>query len=79
MSAFESRLTPLHPIRPICYIELVFNSSGKKYKTLNVDVIAKIVEDGKWVRKRAKGTTYVSHPNGKCFSTTVKPSDKTKP
>ena len=63
----------------VCYIELVFVSSGKKFKTLNVDVITKIVENGKWVRKRAKGTIYASHPNGKCFSATVKPSEKQKP
>lgn len=63
----------------VCYSELVFNSSGKKFKTLNVDVIAKVLEDGKWVRKRAKGTIYASHPNGKCPSATYKPQEKTKP
>lgn len=63
----------------VCYTELLFNSSGKKFKTLNIDVIAKIVEDGKWVRKHAKGSIYVKRPNGKCPSATYKPQERTKP
>jgi len=55
----------------VCYIELGFTSTGK-FKTLNLDVIATLPENGKTVRKRAKGWIYASHPNGKCFSTTVK-------
>jgi hypothetical protein len=63
----------------VCYTELVLNSSSKKFKTLNIDVIAKIVEDGKWVRKRAKASIYAWRPNGKCPSATYKPQEKTKP
>jgi hypothetical protein len=56
-----------------------FNSSDKKFKTLNVDVIATLPEGGKTARKRAKGWIYASHPNGKCFSTSVKPARKETP
>ncbi len=57
-----------------CYIEVGFNSTAK-YKTLNIDVIATLPEDGKMVRKRAKGWIYVSHPNGKCFKATKKAAE----
>ena len=46
---------------------------------LFITVIARIVEDGKWVRKRAKGSIYAKRPNGKCPSATYKPQEKTKP
>jgi hypothetical protein len=60
----------------VCYIEVGFNSSGKKFKTLSLDIIAKVVENGQTVRKRAKGTIRASHPNGKCLSTTVPTKEK---
>ena len=53
-----------------------FNSSDKKFKTLNIDIIATLPEGGQTVRKRAKGFIYVSHPNGKCLSPSVKPARK---
>jgi len=62
-----------------CYTLVQFNSSDKKFKTLNVDIIATLPEGGKTVRKRAKGFIYVSHPNGKCLSTSVKPTRKETP
>lgn len=30
--------------------------------------LAKVLENGQMVRKRAKGTIGASHPHGKCFS-----------
>ena len=57
----------------VCYISVNFVSSDKKFKTLNLDIIATVEENGKAVRKRAKGTIYASHPNGKCFKATTKP------
>jgi len=62
-----------------CSTLVQFNSSDKKFKTLNIDSIATLPEGGKTVRKRAKGFIYVSHPNGKCFSTSVKPARKETP
>jgi hypothetical protein len=53
-----------------------FNSSDKKFKTLNIDIIATLPEAGQTVRKRAKGYIYVSHPNGKCLSAPAKPTRK---
>ena len=61
-----------------CSTQVQFNSSDKKFKTLNIDVIATLPEGGKTVRKRAKGFIYVSHPNGKCFSATTKPRETEK-
>ncbi len=61
-------------VSSVCYIGVSFNASGKKYKTLDLDVITTLDEGGgKIVRKRAKGTITASKPNGKCFGTTVQP------
>ena len=51
-----------------CDTLIQFNSSDKKFKTLNIDIIATLPEGVHTVRKRAKGFIYVSHPNGKCLS-----------
>lgn len=59
----------------VCYVSAQVKSSDKRYKTLNIDIIATVVESGKTVRKRAKGTIRASYPNGKCFST---PAEGTK-
>jgi hypothetical protein len=55
-----------------CYIGLSFASTGKRYVTLNIDVITKLDVGGNWVRKRAKGTIRASKPNGKCLSATAR-------
>ncbi len=51
-----------------CDTLIQFNSSDKKFKTLNIDIIATLPEGVHTVRKRAKGFISVSHPNGKCLS-----------
>ena len=51
-----------------CSTLVQFNSSDKKFKTLNIDIIATLPEGGQTVRKGAKGFIHVSHPNGKCLS-----------
>jgi hypothetical protein len=56
-----------------CYMPLTFASADKKYKTLNLDIIATVVENGQTVRKRAKGTITVRRGNGKCFSADKSP------
>ena len=58
----------------VCYISVNFVSTGKKFKTLNLDIITTLDQGGQVVRKRAKGTIYTSHPNGKCFKATKKAS-----
>jgi hypothetical protein len=52
----------------VCYLGVTFTSTNKKYKTLNLDVIATLVESGESVRKRAKGTIRARVANGKCSS-----------
>ena len=59
-----------------CDTLIQFNSSDKKFKTLNIDIIATLPEGGQTVRKHAKGFIHVSHPNGKCLSPSVKPARK---
>jgi hypothetical protein len=54
-------------------VSVAFASANKKYKTLNLDIIATLIEDGKPVRKRAKGTMHVKRGNGKCPTATYKP------
>ena len=56
-----------------CYFYSQFISINKKYRTLNLDTIATLIEDGKPVRKRAKGTIHVKRGNGKCVSVDQKP------
>jgi hypothetical protein len=56
-----------------CYFYSKFISINKKYRTLNLDIIASVIEDGKPVRKRAKGTIHVKRGNGKCVSVDQKP------
>ena len=60
----------------VCYIGVNFVSAETKFRTLNIDVIATLDQNGTMVRKRAKGTIIASHPNGKCYSTTQKPASK---
>ena len=60
----------------VCYIRANFVSKDTKFRTLNLDVIATLDQGGTVVRKHAKGTIIASHPNGKCFSATVKPRSK---
>ena len=60
----------------VCYIGLSFSSAGKKYKTLNLDVIATAVENGETVRKRAKGTITARRGNGQCVGATATPAKK---
>ena len=55
-----------------CSTLVQFGSSDKKFKTLNIDIIATLPEGGQTVRKRAKGFIYASNPNGKCLSATTK-------
>jgi len=50
----------------VCYIGVSFSSVGKRYKTLNLDVIATVDENGKAERKRAKGTITAQRGNGTC-------------
>jgi hypothetical protein len=59
-----------------CYLGVVifFGVAKEKYKTLNLDIITTVVEAGKTVRKRAKGTINVQRGNGKCPTATYKPS-----
>jgi len=63
-----------HSTSQKCFLEIRFYRHKIKHKTLNLDVIATVVENGKAVRKRAKGTIYVERGNGKCFSATQKAS-----
>jgi hypothetical protein len=60
----------------VCYIGLSFSGAGKKYKTLNLDVIATSLENGQDVRKRAKGTITARRGNGTCASLPAKPATK---
>jgi hypothetical protein len=57
-----------------CYVYVAdfFGGADKKYKTLNLDIITTVVENGQTVRKRAKGTITAHRGNGKCFSATTK-------
>jgi len=59
-----------------CDIGVQLNSIDKKYKTLTMDIIATVVENGQTVRKRATGTIWAREPNGQCFSATTKPKRK---
>jgi hypothetical protein len=52
----------------VCYVPITFASGSKKYKTLNLDIIATVVENGQTLRKRAKGTIMVRRGNGHCVS-----------
>lgn len=52
----------------VCYVGVWLSSINKKYKTLNLDIITTLIENGKPVRKRAKGTIRVHIGNGKCAS-----------
>ena len=58
----------------VCYVGVSFAQAdkSKKYKTLNIDIIATVVENGKTVRKRAKGTITARIGNGKCVSVPAK-------
>ena len=51
-----------------CYMSVNLPSINKKYKTLNLDVITTLNENGKAVPKRAKGTIRAHIGNGKCTS-----------
>lgn len=62
----------------VCYVSAQVSSTDKRYKTLTMDIIATVVENGKTVRKRAKGTIRASYPNGQCVSTPAKPARKEK-
>src|SRR4030095_9050511 len=62
-----------------CYIQLNFPSTGKKYVTVMIDIIATLEEDGQPVRKNAKGTIIASQFNGTCVSLPDKPPQKTWP
>ena len=53
--------------------QLDFASTGKSYSTLNLDIIATLKEGAQTVRKSAKGTIYVSKPNGKCVTLPANP------
>jgi hypothetical protein len=44
------------PARNACVVEVRFTSEGVKYRTLNLDTITTVVENGQIIRKRAKGT-----------------------
>ena len=57
----------------VCTISVQLSSVGKQHKTLTMDIIATVVENGQTVRKRAKGTIWVRKPNGQCLSATSKP------
>ena len=63
----------------VCYVSAQVSSTDKRYKTLTMDIIATVVENGKTVRKRAEGTIRASYPNGQCVSTPAKPARKEKP
>lgn len=56
-----------------CHLRLDFVSTGKSYSTLNLDIIATLKEGTQTVRKSAKGTIYVSKPNGKCVTLPANP------
>ncbi len=60
-------------VSQVCYVSVAFASANKRYKTLNLDIIATLIEDDKPVRKRAKGTIHVKRGNGKCPSVDQKP------
>ena len=60
----------------VCSISVQLSSVDKQYKTLTMDIIATVVENGQTVRKRAKGTIWVRKPNGQCLSAPVKPKRK---
>jgi hypothetical protein len=55
-------------------VVIFFGVAKEKYKTLNLDIITTVVENGKTVRQRAKGTIKVWRGNGKCPTATYKPS-----
>jgi len=63
----------------VCSVSAQVSSTDKRYKTLTMDIIATVVENGKTVRKRAKGTIRASYPNGQCVSTPAKPARKETP
>jgi hypothetical protein len=66
----KQRAGTWNPNSKVCYICTNFYSSDTKFRTLNLDIIATLDQNGTLVRKRAKGTIIASHPNGKCYSTT---------
>ncbi len=56
-----------------CHLRLDFVSTGKRYSTLNLDIIATLKEGAQTVRKSAMGTIYVSKFNGKCVTLPANP------
>ena len=67
-----------HTTSQVCSIVADVSSVDKQYKTLTMDIIATVVENGQTVRKRAKGTIWVRQPNGQCLSAPSKPKPKRK-
>lgn len=59
-------------VSKVCYIGVNFVSANKKFVTLNVDIIATLEENGRQVRKFAKGRIHAGYPNGTCVSLPAK-------
>jgi len=58
-----------------CLLDVRFTSEGVKYRTLNLDTIATVVENGQIIRKRAKGTILAElKRDGPCLSGEAKPA-----
>jgi len=58
-----------------CLLEVRFTSEGVKYRTLNLDTITTVVENGQIIRKRAKGTIVAElKKDGPCLSAEAKPA-----
>ena len=56
-------------------LEVRLTSEGVKYRTLNLDTITSVVENGQIIRKRAKGTILAElKKEGPCLSAEAKPA-----
>ena len=51
-----------------CSMPLSLGGAGHSYSTVNIDVIASLIQNGSPVRKRAKATIEARRGNGQCFS-----------
>ncbi|HEX2539677.1 MAG TPA: hypothetical protein VHM00_01200 [Caldimonas sp.] len=65
-----SRKGTWHANNQTCGIDVSLGGENRRYKTLNIDIIASRTENGSSVRKRTKGTIEVRRGNGKCVSAT---------
>ena len=63
------------PASNTCVLEVRLTSEGVKYRTLNLETITSVVENGQIIRKRAKGTILAELKNdGPCLSAETKPA-----